>query len=37
MCSWLMSYENAYDLVRWDFVYYMLGRLGFCKKVDWLD
>ena len=27
-----VNYEKAYDLVRWDFVYYMLGILGFYKS-----
>ena len=25
-------YEKAYDSARWDFIYYMLGKLGFCEK-----
>jgi len=29
--------EKAYDLVCWDFIYYMLGRLGFCEKwISWI-
>jgi len=32
-----VDYENAYDCVRWDFIYYMLGRLDFCKKwISWI-
>jgi len=31
-----MDYEKAYDSVHWDFIYYMLGRLGFYEK-DLLD
>ena len=27
-----VDYEKAYNFVRWDFIYYMLGRLGFCEK-----
>jgi len=27
-----VDYEKAYDYVSWDFIYYMLGRLGFCDK-----
>ena len=27
-----VDYEKAYDSVRWDFIYYMLGKLGFCEK-----
>ena len=27
-----VDYEKAYDSVRWDFIYYMLGRLDFCEK-----
>jgi len=27
-----VDYEKAYDCVRWDFIYYMLGRLGFYEK-----
>lgn len=25
-----VDYEKAYDYVRWEFIYYMLGRLGLC-------
>jgi len=25
-----VDYEKAYDSVNWDFIYYMLRRLGFC-------
>jgi len=32
-----VDYEKAYDSVRWDFIYYMLGRLGFCEKwISWI-
>ena len=27
-----VDYEKAYDKVVWEFIYYMLGRLGFCDK-----
>ena len=27
-----MDFRKAYDSVRWDFIYYMLDRLGFCEK-----
>jgi len=32
-----VDYEKAYDSVRWDFIYYMLGRLDFCEKwISWI-
>ena len=32
-----VDYEKAYNLVDWDFIYYMLQRLGFCEKwIDWI-
>jgi len=32
-----VDYEKAYDSVRWEFIYYMLGRLGFCGKwIEWI-
>ena len=32
-----MDYEKAYDSVSWEFIYYMMGRLGFCGKwIDWI-
>ena len=32
-----VDYGKAYGSVRWDFVYYMLGTLGFCKKwIGWI-
>ena len=32
-----MDYGKAYDSVRWNFIYYMLGRLGFCEKwTSWI-
>jgi len=27
-----VNYEKAYDSMRWNFISYMLGRLGFCGK-----
>lgn len=27
-----VDYEKAYDSVRWEFLYYMLSRLGFSEK-----
>jgi len=37
-CVYLkVDYEKAHDSIRWDFIYYMLGRLGFCKKwIGWI-
>jgi len=32
-----VDYEKAYDSLRWDFIYYMLGRLGFSEKwISWI-
>ena len=32
-----VDYEKAYDSVDWDFIYYMLQRLGFCSKwIGWI-
>ena len=32
-----LDFEKAYDSVRWDFLYYMLGRLGFSTKwISWV-
>ena len=32
-----VDYEKAYDSVRWEFIYYMLGRLGFCEQwIVWI-
>ena len=32
-----VDYEKTYDSVSWEFIYYMLGRLGFCDKwIDWI-
>jgi len=32
-----VDYEKAYDSVSWEFIYYMMGRLGFCGKwIDWI-
>jgi len=30
-----VDYEKAYDSVNWDFLYYMMNRLGFCNR--WID
>jgi len=30
-------YEKTYDSVSWEFIHYMLGRLGFCGKwIKWI-
>ena len=32
-----MDYEKAYDLVRWEFISYMLERLGFWEQwIAWI-
>ena len=32
-----VDYEKAYDSIRCEFIYYMLGRLGFCGKcIEWI-
>ena len=32
-----VDYEKAYDSVSWEFIYYMLGRLGFDGKwIEWI-
>jgi len=32
-----VDYEKAYDSVSWDFIYYMLERLGFCDRwIRWI-
>jgi len=32
-----VDYEKANDSVRWEFIYYMLGRLGFCEQwIVWI-
>lgn len=28
----IVDFEKAYDIVRWELLVYMLQRLGFCKK-----
>ena len=27
-----LNFEKAYDSVSWEFLFYMIGRLGFCGK-----
>jgi len=27
-----IDFEKAYESVNWEFLFYMLGRLGFCHK-----
>jgi len=32
-----VDYEKAYDSVSWDFIYYMLRRLGLCdRRIRWI-
>lgn len=32
-----VNFEKAYDSISWDFMYYMMGRLGFSEKwVRWI-
>ena len=32
-----VDYEKAYDSISWEFLYYMLGRLGFCAQwIRWI-
>jgi len=32
-----VDYEKAYDSINWDFLYYMLNKLGFCDRwVGWI-
>ena len=33
-----VDYEKTYDLVSWEFLIYMLGRMGFCPKwIQWIE
>ena len=33
-----VDYEKVYDSVSWDFLVYMLRRLGFCSKwIQWIE
>ena len=32
-----IDYEKAYDSVSWEFLYYMMERLGFCRQwISWI-
>jgi len=32
-----INFEKAYDLVKWEFLYYMIKILGFCSKwIQWI-
>jgi len=32
-----VDYEKAYDSINWDFIYYILQRLGFCERwIGWI-
>jgi len=33
-----VDYEKAYDSIRWDFLFYMMERLGFCIRwINWIE
>ena len=33
-----VDYEKAYDLVSWEFLIYILRRMGFCSKwIQWIE
>jgi len=32
-----LDFEKVYDLVSWEFLFYMMGRFGFCRKwIQWI-